>query len=68
MVDIGRAERSGDMVNRNRSSTVWFWILLVALLATAAYGIRAVSTAEDCGDRPKKWLWTEARWECGPFF
>jgi hypothetical protein len=47
---------------------MWFWILLVALLAVAVYGIRAVSTAEDCGDRPKKWLWTEARWECGPFF
>jgi hypothetical protein len=56
------------MGDRNRRNSRTFWLLLAVFLLVAAYGIRAVSTAEDCGDREKKWVWTEAKWECGPFF
>ncbi len=53
------------MAARNRRSTFWFWILLVALVLTVVVGVRFVTTAEDCGDGPKSWQWFPPEWVCG---
>lgn len=52
------------MVSRSQRSTIWFFVFLIALLVSGFYGLRAVATADACGDLPKSWNWARATWEC----
>jgi hypothetical protein len=52
------------MVDRNRRSTLWFWVLLVALVIAATVVARAWSTSNECDDRATEWSWWPPGFEC----
>jgi hypothetical protein len=54
------------MADRNRRSSLWFWLLLLTLLAVVAVGVRAVTTADECEGRSSTWNWVPPGFECGP--
>jgi hypothetical protein len=44
---------------------LWFWVLLVVLVAVVYGGARAAMTSEECDDRPRTWEWFPPGYVCG---
>ena len=56
-------------MDRNARSSIWFWLLVVALVVLAVEVLVAVSTFDDaCAspDTPRVWSVFPPEWECRP--
>lgn len=54
-------------MDRNKRSSIWFWVLVVALAVAAVQVLVAASTYDDAcpmADTPRTWKVFPPGWEC----